>query len=79
VHEVAGPGISVPTRRALSSAALGRARRLDGVDVVVVRARMVGRLREHALERRDDLLGARVRVSVERPQVPGRSTISASA
>ena len=70
VHEVAGA-------RHHAADAIGRRQRLlrmrrglDGVDVVVVGARMLRAAREHLLERRRDLLGARRRLAVGLPQAP---------
>ena len=57
-------------RSALGSAVLGLRRRLDGVDVVMVRAGMVGILLQHALERGDDLRRLRTRLAVGRPEIP---------
>ena len=61
------------SRRAASAAASARSgirRRLDRVDVVVVRARVVRVPREHRLEGAHDLDRARLRLAVARPRGP---------
>jgi hypothetical protein len=63
--------MSVCRRSALGSAFLGMSRGLDGVDVEVVRAGMVGIAREHGLEKLHDLRCSRVGLEVQRPELPG--------
>ena len=67
VDEVAGARDEVvqPARR--SEPALRMRRRLDGVDVVMIRARVLRVAGEDGFERRDDLLGARLRPAVGGP------------
>ena len=64
------PGTSVSSRSACGTRALGRLRRFDGVNVVVIRARMIRIALHHALERRDDRVGAGLRRAVLRVEPP---------
>ena len=50
--------------------ALEIARRLDGVNVEVIRAGMVGIAAEHGLERGHELERARRRLALEAPELP---------
>ncbi len=70
VHDVAGRRHGGRDRVGSAERPLGMRRRLDGVDVVVVRARMAGGAGEDLLERRHDLLRAGLRLPVARPEIP---------
>ena len=66
------PGRGHQPRQALRRGhrALRTARGLDRVDVVVVRAGVLGVARQHRLQRGDDLLGSWSRLAVQGPELP---------
>ena len=71
VHVVGEAGLEIAQAIGGSRGPFRPCRRLDGVDVQVIRQRVVRPVPEHVLQQGDDLLGARLRLTVLLIEVPG--------